>query len=63
MSARTARHKEAGFGRRRQTRRRSSQPATEANRTYMGYPNTSSATSTRPNGALTCTPCTVPFTC
>jgi hypothetical protein len=28
-----------------------------------GYPNTSSATSTFPNGALTCTPCTVPLTC
>src|SRR5439155_828835 len=27
------------------------------------YANTSSATSTRPNGALTCTPCTAPFTC
>src|SRR5207237_9840188 len=27
------------------------------------YPNTSSATSTRPNGALTCTPCTLLFTC
>src|SRR5581483_2114874 len=27
------------------------------------YPNTSSATSTRPNGALTCTPCTAPRTC
>src|SRR2546422_10566477 len=27
------------------------------------YLDTSSATSTRPNGALTCTPCTAPFTC
>src|SRR5439155_16781887 len=27
------------------------------------YLNTSSATSTRPNSALTCTPCTAPFTC
>src|SRR3989442_10226630 len=33
------------------------------NRPRRRQPNTSSATSTRPNGALTCTPCTARFTC
>src|SRR2546422_11700203 len=40
-------------------------PAMTAPRNHLrrSYRNTSSATSTRPNGALTCTPCTARFTC